>query len=139
VKPDDVESTERRSARERWRYMPTDTCRRWFRALQDERSGSTAFLWEGFARACLIAFDIRPYGGDGTPDTAKISEYAWRAYQHIHRRAGPNPLDSVALYAMILAVTEGVRIEMAEFHRLLLDIKQQNLLPDHAFFASGND
>jgi hypothetical protein len=40
---------------------------------------------------------------------------------------------------MIRAVAEGVPVEMAQFHRMMLAIKQGSLLPEHAFFASGND
>lgn len=128
----------RQSARERWRYMPTDACRRWLRGLQSAQDERIPFLWNGFARACLDALDMQARTG-GPPNSQTIVEYVWRAYKHVHRRAGPNPLDSVALYAMILAITEGVRIEMEDVHRVMLEIKRQNLLPDHAFFASGND
>ena len=43
------------------------------------------------------------------------------------------------LYCMILGVVDGHPIEMSEFHRVMLTIKQGSLLPEHAFFASGNE
>ena len=52
---------------------------------------------------------------------------------------GHTPFDSVALLAMIRAVADGFPVEMAQFHRIMLAIKQGSLLPEHSFFASGND
>jgi hypothetical protein len=52
---------------------------------------------------------------------------------------GHTPFDSVALIAMLDAAADGTVIEMVEFHDLVLRIKQASALPEHAFFASGND
>jgi len=52
---------------------------------------------------------------------------------------GHTPFDSVALHAMIAAAADGVVAEMADFHALMLAIKKRSALPEHAFFASGND
>ena len=38
-----------------------------------------------------------------------------------------------------MAASDGIALEMSDFHRLLLSIKQNNRMPEHAFFASGNE
>jgi hypothetical protein len=68
-----------------------------------------------------------------------LADYLWSAYKLVARPMGHTPFDSVALVATIQAATDGVPIEMVEFHDLALRIKQTSALPDHAFFASGND
>jgi hypothetical protein len=40
---------------------------------------------------------------------------------------------------MVTAASEGVALEMAEIHTFMLAIRQHSLLPEHAFFSSGND
>ncbi|MBK7080427.1 MAG: hypothetical protein IPH55_06615 [Betaproteobacteria bacterium] len=40
---------------------------------------------------------------------------------------------------MIAAASDGIVIEMADFHRLLLAIKQRGLIADCVSFASGNN
>ena len=40
---------------------------------------------------------------------------------------------------MINSVVDGMAIEMATFHNLMLKLKKNSLLANHAFFASGND
>jgi hypothetical protein len=136
---DAPDEAERRAARQRWRYRPTDVCRRWHRAMQ--RIGEDTqdpFRWRGFASACFEAFEIS-LRGDATGDDRLIAEYVWRAYTQIHRRAGVNPLDSVALFAMLSAAVDGIHLEMAEVHRLMYRIKRDDAFPDHVSFASGND
>jgi hypothetical protein len=139
-KPDYAASTEaeRRAARQRWRYRPTEACRRWHRAMQKtEMDTQVPFRWRGFASACFEAFEI-PLRRNAAGERA-IAEYVWRAYSQIHRRAGVNPLDSVALFAMLSAAIDGVRLEMAEVHDLMLRIKRDDALPDYVSFASGNE
>ncbi|MCL4688939.1 MAG: hypothetical protein KJ007_10230 [Burkholderiales bacterium] len=122
-------------ARKRWRYLPTTACKRWS-AKRQECSKEARFLWSGFAKTVVAAFDL------GTPrsnDGAEVVNYLWRAYEAVHRPMGHTPFDSVALYGMVLAASDGVAIEISEFHRLMLDIKQRQLCPDKAFFASGNE
>lgn len=130
---------ERRAARQRWRYRPTEVCRRWHRALQRiGEDNEVPFRWRGFASACFEAFEI-PLRRHASGDDQVIAEYVWRAYTRIHRRAGVNPLDSVALFAMLSAAVEGVRLEMVEVHTMMLRIKHSDALPEHVSFASGND
>ena len=45
----------------------------------------------------------------------------------------------MALLAMILAAADGYVLEMATLHDIALSIKKRSLLPDFAYFASGND
>ena len=52
---------------------------------------------------------------------------------------GHTPFDSVALRAMIDAAAEGKTIEIATYHKLALGLKTRNLLPEHAFYAAGNE
>jgi len=125
------------AGRRRWRYLPSATCRRWVAARAASEMQEGRFKWEAFATTFLKTFTQEAGRSTAAPST--VARYLWQAYERIRRPAGPNPLDSIALYAMIEALTNGVAIEMADFHRLMLRIKQRSALPDHAFFASGND
>jgi hypothetical protein len=40
---------------------------------------------------------------------------------------------------MMLAAVEGYVLEMATLHDVLLALKRASSLPDHVFFASGNE
>ena len=140
-KPDHLapEETERRAARQRWRYRPTEMCRRWYRSLQKvQEDVQVPFRWTSFASTCIEAFDI-PRRSDAAGNERVIAEYVWRAYSQIHRHAGVNPLESVALFAMLLAAIDGVRLEMVEVHRVMLRIKHDDAFPGYVSFASGND
>jgi hypothetical protein len=138
VTPDATE-TEKLAARRRWHYIPTDICRRWAVARRELAQRDTPFLWYSFAAASIKAFQIAP-SGNATPGRSQlVAGYVWNAYEQIHRRAGATPLDSVALFAMISAASEGVVLEMSEIHAFMLFIRRHSLLPDHAFFSSGNE
>ncbi len=124
------------SARERWRYLPSDACRRWgTKALA--ATGTHNFLTQGFARAAVRAYTLGSPGPDA--DHGVIANYLWRAYYKIRRPVGHTPFDSVALLAMIYAAVDGLAIEIDAFHAFMLRIKQRELIPNHAFFASGNE
>ena len=48
-----------------------------------------------------------------------IAGYVWRAYEHIHRRVGANPLDSrCPVRDAERGFPDGVALEMAEIHNL---------------------
>ncbi len=136
--PENASETESESARKRWRYVPTDICHRWHQAMERRGSDGTSFWWDGFASACLQAFDIRQRT-DVVVDDRMVAEYVWRSYLAIQRRAGVNPVESIALFAMILAALDGVRVEMMRVYRLFLDVKQHDRFPDYVSFASGNE
>jgi hypothetical protein len=127
------------ASRKRWVYSPTDVCRRWAAAVREFRQEEAPFLWHSFATAAVRAFQIELLNEVPKSRTHVIAGYVWRAYEHIHRRVGANPLDSVALYAMLSAASEGVALEMAEIHNFMLIIRRGSLLPEHAFFSSGNE
>jgi hypothetical protein len=123
----------------RWRYRPTPFCRNWERARTESRASKHPWEWNGFAQVAVRALypDQLRSGQRVTEDT--VVRYLWDAYEAVRRPAGHTPADSVMLLAMIRAAIDGHVIEMARFHELLLAIKQGSLLPDHAFFSSGND
>ena len=137
-KPDEGSADKKRGAAERkkWRYRVTDACERWSFSLQQDQTEGP-FLWHSFARTCLALQGIST--SERVAEPSILADYLDRAYEIVSRTAGYNPLDSVALVAMILAINDGVRIEMSDFHRLMLSIKQGSRLPNHAYFASGND
>jgi hypothetical protein len=134
---DDV--VERVAARKRWAYSPTDVCLRWGAAVRELQRRDTPFLWYSFATAALRAFPIQRSVPVQANKANLIAGYVWKAYEHIHRRVGANPLDSVALLAMLSAVSDGIPLEMAEIHNFMLLIRRRSLLPEHAFFSSGNE
>ncbi len=126
------------AGRKRWRYIPTDACRRW-RDARPESADTLHFRWTGFARAAVNAYATHEAGAQVHGEKRLAASYLWRAYNAVGRAMGPTPVDSVALFATILAVTDGRAIEMVAFHEILLELKQKSLLPDHAHFSSGND
>jgi hypothetical protein len=127
------------AARRRWKWRPTPVATRWAAARNSSReTGSTPFLWDGFARVACHA-----YAGVDEPgrpnETAILAAYLAKGYRLVRRAVGHTPFDSVALMAMALGVVDGIAIEMVDFHRMMLTIKTQGLLQGEVFFASGND
>ncbi len=139
VKP--LDPTNRESAlagRRRWRYVPTEACRRWSELRSRVPDRRVFFIWHFFAKTCLSTFGVSRKPNAST-DATLVARYLWKAYERVRRPVGPNPLDSVALSAMLDGIEDGVAIEIADFHRLLLTIKQQAVITEHVFFSSGND
>lgn len=124
------------AGRKRWRYRPTHACRRWATAIEGQ--AATPFQWHHFAASSVAAFCPGP-STQSPPPAEVIARYLWRAYEQVHRPMGHTPFDSIALFGMVTAASEGVVVEMADFHRLALSIKQKGALSEHAFFSSGND
>jgi hypothetical protein len=127
------------AARKKWRYRTTPACKRWANVLRRFDKKERVFLWNNFAEACLAFKGLSTSSSEQRPTPELVARYLSRAYGMVRRTAGYDPLDSIALVALILAVSEGVRLEMADCHRLMLHIKQGSLMPDHVYFASGND
>jgi hypothetical protein len=125
--------------RKRWKYQATPLCRRWRDTLRSIPPAGVRWEWNGFAKTAIQIVKNADPSRARHIDLPVVIHYLWESYQTIRRPIGHTPLDSVALLAMIRAVADGFPLELVEFHRLMLAIKQGSLLPDHAFFASGND
>lgn len=124
-------------ARRKWRWHPTPVAARWVSARKNVDTGSTPFLWDGFARvSCHAYLDVQ--APERRDDTRTIAAYFARGYRAVRRAVGHTPFDSVALMAMAFGVEDGLAIEMVDFHRMMLAIKTQGLLQGEVFFASGN-
>lgn len=125
----------------RWRYKPTAACRHWADAIREANLAQSGFQWHSFARTAVSAFRGGPVAASANRprDAGVLADYLWDAYRRVGRSVGNSPLDSVALQAMITAAAAGIVVEMADFHALMLAIKRRSALPEHAFFASGND
>jgi hypothetical protein len=145
TKPIQNESTAARESSRRWWYKPTETCKRWRDARQelskeDERLRSNdVFLKTGFARTAVFAFHGTRTDKVVVRDARLAASYLWRANERVGRRHGNSPMDSLALYAMTSAAAEGHAIEMASLERLMNIIKSRSVLPEHVYFAGGND
>lgn len=126
------------AARRRWRYAPTDICRRWALARSRQPIADASFKYRAFARTAVSAFHDVQIASIEDPTPRLIGDRLWRGYSEVKRSAGLSPLDSVALVAMVDAAADGIAIEMDDFHSLLLAIKERNVLTDCVFFASGN-
>lgn len=134
-----VRPTYKTLAQRRWRYQPTGGCRLWRDAITGNSTGDSRWLWKGFASA---AVRVGLGGAVPKPDpleAATIVRFLADAYARLRRPIGHTPFESVALFAMILAASEGYVLEMATLHDLVLRVKKRGLLPDLVFFASGND
>jgi hypothetical protein len=135
VKPDDKGGRGSADGRRLWRYVTTRaTCRWRHAAIEGHHRG---FLARDFARTALTAFGSDVEHPAASPSL--VARYLWQAYQIVFRPVGHTPLDSVALYGMVIAAADGFAIELADFHHLMLELKEKNLMPDLVFFASGND
>ena len=124
-------------ARRRWTWRPTEVAKRWAEA-RASMAALSRFHWQGFARAAVAAYSGSEgvYAGD---DTVCVARYLLRGYRSVRRPVGHTPLDSAALMAMAEAASEGVAIELQDFHALMMALKKRALLQDEVFFASGND
>jgi hypothetical protein len=129
------------AVRRRWRYAPTAACRGWRAGKPTQRGKKEPFQWCGFAKTAVAAFhtDALQDKSSRQVDRLVTAKYLWNAYEKVRRPIGHTPLDSVALVAMITAATDGIALEMTDFHQLMISIKNRSLLPEHVFFASGND
>lgn len=129
------------AARRRWRYVPTEACRRWSRALksrglsQDTVGGARQAVFAGLAVEAFVPVSTRNEGS--TPSLEETARRVWSAYVAVGRSVGFSPVDSVALRAMLDAAADGVILEMRSVHRLLLVIKKRGLLSDDVQFAAG--
>jgi hypothetical protein len=138
-KPENPNDANTGIARKKWRYRTTAACKRWANILRRFDNKERVFLWNNFAEACLAFKGLPASSSEQRLTPELVAGYLSRAYDLVRRTAGYDPLDSIALVALILAANDGIRLEMADCHRLMLQIKQGSLLPDHAYFASGND
>jgi hypothetical protein len=138
--PDGEGDAEQRqlAGRRRWRYIPTDACRKWAAVCESVPQGES-FKWRHFARASVSAFGRSPAAESSKPRPLIVAEYLWKAYERVRRPIGYTPADSVALFGTLTAATAGTVIELGDFHDLLLAIKKHSVLPQHASFASGNE
>lgn len=126
------------TARRRWRWRPTEVARRWSAARAKLELPPEQFLQHGFARSALHAYSDLEVG-PRCSDTKLIASYLADAYRIFRRPVGHTPLDSVALIACCCAIADGLAIELADFHDLMLTIKLKGYLESEVFFASGND
>lgn len=125
--------------KKRWKYQATVLCKRWREGLFPVNQGAGPWEWNGFARTAIHIVKSTNVGQGRSISHELVVRYLWESYQSIRRPMGHTPFDSVALLAMIRAVADGIPIEMSQFHQVMLAIKQNSLLPEYAFFASGND
>ena len=125
------------AARRRWRYVPTDTCRRWARAAKNVADPTVAFRWSSFAKVAVDAFHGHERKGPTATSTKEMGERIWNAYSAVGRPVGLSPADSITLRATIDAVVDGAAIEMRDFHNFLLTIKEHDLLPESISFGAG--
>jgi hypothetical protein len=126
------------AARRRWRYVPTETCRRWARAMGSLHEPSQRLQWFSFAKIAVSASHGRGEEPPPTLDVRMLGERLWNAYTAVGRQVGMSPAESVALRAMLDAAADGIILEMADFHNFLMKVKEGNVLTDSVFFGAGN-
>ncbi|MFC2171393.1 hypothetical protein ACFLU6_02025 [Acidobacteriota bacterium] len=127
-------------ARKKWRYYPKDACAALAKSDWPGKESSGPWAWRNLARMVKSAGLVpRSSIPNSKPGRLLTAEYSWNAYKRIKRPIGHTPVYSVAALAMIHAVADGIILEMTDVHGLFLEIKRLDLLPNHAFFASGNE
>jgi hypothetical protein len=141
-KPSDMQSetpSYRTLPQRRWRYRPTARCKVWYEAAARQSGSDPRWLWSGFATAAVASGQCDGSAQRKLVDLKTTARLLADAYWRIRRPIGHTPFESVALLAMIFGASEGYAIEMRAFHDIVISVKQRNLLPDAAFFASGNE
>lgn len=92
--------------------------------------------WDHFAGACAAS---SPQGTTRPADLADIVDILLDSYDHVQRRAGHTPFESIALLTMIRALDAGLVVEIADIHRAFRELKASGTLGDTVYFAAGNE
>ena len=86
------------AGRRRWRYVPTEACRRWAEARRLPRTATEPFKWHHFAHAAVSAFKPQAMKGRLGQDPNALASYLWRAYERVGRPMG-TPLSTVSRFS----------------------------------------
>lgn len=92
--------------------------------------------WHHFASACGAA---RLEGATRHAGVADVIDLLLDSYDHVQRRAGHTPFESVALLTMVRALDSGLAIEVGDIHRAFSELKSSGVLGDFIYFAAGNE
>jgi hypothetical protein len=135
----DASEKETFAARRHWRYRVSSACEvfrecNWSQEGAIARWAYTAFAYTSISAGLAYTAKTMP-----KPSSADIVRSLWDSYLEVRRSAGHTPAFSVAALSMVRAAARGIPLEMEDIHAVLLRIKKENLTPDHAFFASGNE
>ena len=125
-------------ARRRWKYQATPMCDAWSRWWRTPRSNERPWHWHNFAWAA-VTVGVAGVVGSTVCNVECAGRHLWNAYGRIRRLVGHTPFQSVALLAMIEAVSQGHVVELSALHRIMMTLKRDDLLREYAFFSGGNE
>lgn len=126
-------------ARKAWSFVTTDAAAAFSQSVGDaDHVGNEAWKWSGFG-AAAGASGIAGSRASSHLGLDAAMELFVECYGRIRRRAGHTPFESVAILVVIQALEEGQWIEIAELHRVFMELKRSGALEDHVYFAAGNE
>ena len=130
---------ELRRARNAWTYVVTEQAARFCDAFGVDGLLDEAWLWSRFGQvASASGMDRAPQ--ESRPATiAEAVEVFFTEYERIARPAGHTPFESVAILAVVRALSRGLVIEVRQLHQLMLTLKTEGTFDKFLFFASGNE
>ena len=140
VKPgsDSGDRVARYHSKASWRYATTPRVRQWGAS---RKQGNLSAGWEQSRFASVAASSVLglPESFPISNDPALLAQYLWEAWLRVRQPIGHTPLETIALLAMIEALSHGRRAEMADFHALMMRLKRTGAAHDEVFFAGGNE
>ena len=134
VLPDDPNEAK---ARKSWRYWTTPQLVSFVNKMPE--SYRSDFCWAHFAHCASTLNSNGNNELDATQNTKEIAQRAYVAYLQVKRRFGHTPIESVAVMAMIEALSARQILEVRVVHELFLKFKRDNLFPETVHYAAGND
>ena len=129
---------EEHRARRRWKYQATPLCDAWSKRWLAPRTNDVPWHWHNFAWAA-VTVGLASVVESTVCSVECAGRHLWNAYGRIRRMVGHTPFQSVALLAMIEAASQGHVVELADLHRIMITLKRDDLLREHAFFSGGNE
>ena len=125
-------------ARRRWKYQATPLCGAWAKRWLTPRTNDEPWHWHNFAWAA-VTVGVAGVVASTVCSVECAGRHLWNAYGRIRRVVGHTPFQSVALLAMIEAAAQGHVVELSDLHRIMMTLKRDDLLREHAFFSGGNE
>jgi hypothetical protein len=124
-------------AKNAWSFVVTPSAASFSKYMREQAVEPVVpWQWHHFAGACGAS---RPDGAPRKASVADVVDVLLDSYDHVQRRAGHTPFESVALLTMVRALDTGVTIEIEDIHRAFSELKVSGALGDLVYFAAGNE
>lgn len=123
--------------RKMWRYRVSPALSAYADKLHVTLSSN--FITTGFAHAAAALIEATPeyLSAEKTPIPVALQFY--NAYKIVKRSFGHTPLESIAIVAMVKSLVGGKVLELAEVHKLCLEMKRIEAFTESVKYAAGNE